>query len=431
MRNVKMTVLIGESFDRMSEILFRPFSMKKWMRLLLISILAGMLFGSGGSGGGNNSQPSHTEPVIARAKDAKSADAKRTEEKASTSGTPQNPQAARRVVITVVSIAAVVIALLVFLIVFMTWVGARFKFVWLNAVINNTDAIIEPYSRHKREANSFFRLSLLLIVAFFAMLAYVIGLTIYGLAANGAFYRGFNWTAASALTIFLVPALSGVILLIIFFIFSFFADHFLVPIMAFEGCNVSDGLKKMWGIIGRNRRDFAMFTTIFLLLNIVAGTAAGILALFLLLIMMIVAAAIFGIPFLILWGVFKAKLIFTIYAIVAGIPFVITVLIAMLLTLLPLAVFFRAFSLKYLLSLDVGYGPDTITMYSSRKAERLSGRMPVIASIAVIFLLGSALILGLLASIAIPNFVRARQVALKKNAAMSRSVPAQTQNQKA
>lgn len=421
MRTVKMTALIGESFDRTVEILFKPFSMKKWLKFTLIALLAGMLFGGNGSGGGNNnSTKKDTGKTVSQAQKAAGTE----EDKAASTPakTPLSPEAARRNATIALTVVAVFVTFLVFFIVFMTWVGARFKFVWLNAIINNTGAITEPYSRHRRQGNSFFRLSIILVIVFFLALGLLIGTIVYGMISCGAFQKGFEWAPAVALKIFLAPALTGIIFLILFFIFAFLMDHFVVPIMAFDECAVSQALKRLGGILGANWKDFLLFILVFFLLSIVAGVFAGLLALVAAIVLLIAAAVIFGLPFLLLWLAFKLKVIFIIYAIVAGIPYIFAAIITVIAMSLPFAVFFRVFSLKYLLNLGAGYGPESLEKYSARKAERVSGRAPIIISIIVVFLLVSVFVGSLLAAIAIPNLMRARQTALEKKAAQTKNI---------
>ena len=417
MRNVKMTALIGESFDRTLDILFRPFSTKKWLRLTLIALLAGMLLGVGGSSGGNNRNAANKETGKAVSKDLKTADAVESKAGSAPAGSSTGPEAARRNSIIVAVIAITIIAFIIFSIffaVFMTWVGARFKFVWLNAVINNTDAIIEPYSRHRREGNSFFRLSLVVFIALLMAIILFIGIVIYGMINCGVFQKGFEWTPIVALKIFLAPALTGIIFLIALSIFGFLADHFVVPIMAFDECTAMQALKKLRAILDSNWKDFALFTLVFFLLSIVAGMFAGILAILAIIVLSIAAAVIFGLPFLLLWLALKAKTIFIIYAIAAGIPFIFAVIALLLVISLPFAVFFRIFSLKYLLNIGALYGSDSLQKYSAKKAVRLSGRVPVITGIITVFLLISTLVCGLLAAIVIPNLISAREGALEK-----------------
>lgn len=423
MRNIKMTVLIGESFDRMIEMLFRPFSMKKWMKLTIVALLAGMLLGTNGMGGGNNNnnQTVKKESAVST-QEAKTA-ALEKGNAAKESGSPaQSPEEARRNGIIVLSVVLGIMAIILLFIIFMTWIGARFKFVWLNAVIKNTDSIIEPYSRLKAQGNSFFRLSLCLLAAFILGIVLVVGSIIYGLVSNGVFQHGFAWTFKVAMSIFLAPVLGGIVSLLGFFIFAFLVEHFVVSIMAFDEISSSQALKRLGSILRQNWKDVTLFLLVVLLLSIMAGTVAVFLALFIILALLIAAVVIFGVPFLIFGLWLKLKLAFIIYAIVTGIPFIAFCLMAVLAASLPFALFFRILTLKYLISLNVGYGADSLEKYSAKKADHLSRRMPVVISIVVVFLLMFTFIVGLLAAIAVPNFIKARQNAMAKKAGTSVAV---------
>ncbi len=352
MRKVKMSILIGESFDRMVEMLFRPFSAKKWFRLTLIALLAGMLFGANGSGGGGGNSSNAPKETKAVSVDHAKTQAQAGEASSTTEKPAQSPEDARRALTIAIAVISVFAILGLAFIIFMTWIGARFKFVWFNAVVNNTTAIKEPFSAYKKEGNSFFRLSILLFLIFVLMIILVAAFIIYAMIYHGAFQQGFKWTPVAALKIFLAPGIAGIISLIAFFIFTFYVDHLLVPIMAMNRCAVLTGLGKLGSILGRNWKDVALFTLIFFVLSLVGGTLAGFAALIVFLVLVLAGALIFGLPYLILGMLLKLKYAFIAYSIAVGVPFLCLAVMTLLAVSLPLAVFFRAFSIKYLLSLD-------------------------------------------------------------------------------
>ena len=419
MRNVKMTALIGDSFNGMLEILFRPFSANKWARLILISVLAGMLFGGNFNYSQNNSESrKNTETVTA----AQSKEAGKPVSKEQTAETAQNNVISRDMmaVASAVTVAAVVIMAL--LIIFMTWIGARFKFVWLNAVVNNTASVMEPFSRHRREGNSFFKLSLSLLVILVLVLAIIAGVTVYELVLHGAFKQGFDWLSGPAPKIIIIPALTAALFFIAFFIFAFLLEHFVVPIMAFDECAVSQALNKLGYIVRSNWKDMILFMLVFFGLSVVAEVITWLFGVLVVIGLLLAAALIFGLPFLLLWLILKAKIVFVVYAIIAFIPFSLFALTAILAASLPAAAFFRIFSVKYLLSLGAGYGPDSLERYSSKRAERIASRIPIVMGIIAMVVFTFIVLAGLLAAITIPNFIRARNFALEKKAAAAESV---------
>ena len=64
MQNVAIGTVIQKSFERTIFILFKPFSMKKWLLLLLIASLAGSLGGGSGNFGGSGSSSREKEAEV-------------------------------------------------------------------------------------------------------------------------------------------------------------------------------------------------------------------------------------------------------------------------------------------------------------------------------------------------------------------------------
>ena len=167
MREVKMTALIGRSFDWTRTVLFRPFSVKKWLALILIAWLAGAL--SSGNGGGNGGgRGAGSSPQQAGQTAVQPQAEVETPPPAPQKAAPVSPEdvlkSAAAFVKTPVG-AATVAAVLAFgllFILFWTWLSCRFKFIWFDAVMRNSGAISEPYRRFKDQANSLFKAKIVL-----------------------------------------------------------------------------------------------------------------------------------------------------------------------------------------------------------------------------------------------------------------------------
>lgn len=410
MRTIKLSAIIGKSIEGTTAILFRPFSSKKWLRLLLIAFLAGALGGGGGNGGGGggSNQPTQQKKEISQT-------AAQNRQQPAAPATEEAPASKPPIAVIVILISLAVI-LIFGIIILTTWLGSRFRFIWFNAVVNNTTAMREPYSRHKDEAKSLFKFSIILFFGFMIYAA-IIGAGIwYSLLSHGAFKPGFIWSVSAGLQIFLLPAILLVVVVIGLAILSYIIDHFIVPIMALEGLRITKAFKKLGPIFRSYRKDIFLFTLVFLLLSIAGGAIAMALIILLFIALILAALITFGIPFLIIWLLLKAKLVFVIYAIAAGIPFAVLGLILLLAVSLPFAVFFRLFSINYLISLDCGYTQDSLSAYASRKAERISGKAPIVLGIVSLFLIIFVFFAGLFAAIAIPNFIKARDAARQKQA---------------
>ncbi|MFA6610738.1 MAG: hypothetical protein WCT15_07830, partial [Candidatus Omnitrophota bacterium] len=221
------------------------------------------------------------------------------------------------------------------------------------------------------------------------------------------------------LKIFLLPAVSIVAVTGAIMILSVVIDNFIVPMMALDGIGIMAALKQFGAIFSANRGDIALFLLVLLGLGIVLGAGQTAVVFLALIAIVLIGLIVFGIPFVAIVLIIKSKIAFAIYAIVAAIPFIMAAVIALAATALPFAVFFRSFSLYYLISLNSGYTESSLAAYALKKAERVKGKAPIVLAITFLFIIGLVAIIGLLAAIAIPNFIKARENAIKKKAAVS------------
>jgi len=331
----------------------------------------------------------------------------------------------------VVMIAVIVGAVLGFLLLFIiltTWIGSRFRFVWLNAVANNSTSITEPYYRHSHEANSLFKFYLGIFFAYLLFIALDIGWAVFNMYASGAFVKGFAWSLPAGLKMFLLPAVLGIAVTIGIIILSVIVENLIVPMMALDRIRVMAALKQFGSIFSANRGDITVFILVLLGLGIILGAAQTAVVFLALLILVLIALVVFGVPFVLIGLIMKAKMAFVVYAVVAAVPFGIAAIIALAASGLPFAVFFRSFSLYYLISLNSGYTEASLDAYAIRKAEQVKGKAPIILAISIIFIIGLVAIIGLLAAIAIPNFIKARENAIKNKEAASAAQASRSMN---
>jgi hypothetical protein len=136
----------GEAFELMKRILFQPFDLKKWLVIGFAAWLANL----GGGGGGFNYPDNRRE------------NAQKLHE---TIG--QIPQP---ILITGICI---LVCLVLLLIVLLTWLRARGRFIFVDCIVRNRAAIVEPWKEFRAEGNSFFLFSLVVVLA-------LIGLAIVG-----------------------------------------------------------------------------------------------------------------------------------------------------------------------------------------------------------------------------------------------------------
>ena len=372
MRQVEMTKLMGYAYERAVLMLFKPFAPKKWLWLLLIVLLScpssfqGNFSGNFADFDRGEEASAPQGPGAAREEgmvlDTYTGQYVREQETAEyvdepiVAGDPAAEFISGQpswVLIT----AGICTVLILALIVLFTWLAARFKFVWFNAVVTDTTAIKEPFARYRTPGNSLFQFYLIMTVASLVLLAALAFWGYQTLVAIGAFGEGFKWSFALVLKYFGWIPVFLIVTAVLSAIVFVFIEHFVVTIMALEQVPFMAGVRKFAAVYRQNTKDCWIYILVLTGLGIVAGVVAGIAAFILALGLMLVGGAVFGFAFLLLGVLLKAKWLFAIVSVAAGIPFGIVAVLLLLCVGLPFHLFFRAFSLYFLTSLDCGYAP--------------------------------------------------------------------------
>ncbi len=378
MREIKFTELITKSVDRTGLILFKPFSAKKWLKLLLIAFLAGALPGGGlGSGGGRDSEkkaqasPSivQTQTVsnetVSAASDIPADHSKQSKDKADEM---IEAVAAKVMSLPPALMAAVIIGavlLFVALIVLMMWLGSRFRFVWLEAMVGNSDAIREPFHRYKKEGDSLFKVWLAVGAGSLIFIGILIAWVVVTLISVNFFKGGEVAKTGGAITSLIVAFVIFFVAMIALSIWSVVVDHFVTVIMTADRLTFRPAWQKFWGIYQENKKDLWLYLLVAIGLGIVVSIAEGVIFFLALIVFLLAGLLVFGLLYLI-FALLQAKMLFWSVAFVLAFPAGLAALVVLGAAGLPFAVFFRNFSLYYLSSLNCGYAPLTLSNSKER-----------------------------------------------------------------
>ncbi len=199
---------LSRAFERMSRILLRPFDLVKWLVLGFSAWLANLA--NGGAGGRPSWRMNANKvnyPEIA-------------------SGLERSWQRLVEHAIWIPLIllgAAVVLAVLILLL----WLSSRAKFIFLDNVVHDRAAIVEPWGRFRRLGNSLFLWRLGFTAAFLAATLLVVAAVLVPAAATspGAALRGLSIAAivAAVLVMICFAVVAAYVLL--------FLENFVIPIM--------------------------------------------------------------------------------------------------------------------------------------------------------------------------------------------------------
>lgn len=419
MRRIKMSEVISRSVDRSAAILFKPFQLKKWLILSFIALFAGTLsFGSinGGSGGRSSSPKSQkeTQSQAPQSQPSQAGTEETSQAKSETDETGTGPFSENNIIFWIFIATIICLVSSVFILT-LFWLSAHYSFIWFNAIAANDASIIGPFHKHRAQGRSLFKAFLGYMAIFLSAAALMVLWGVLIAVKAGVFQPGFTWSVPIFFRLFWMP-LTGILLVIIASVFiSTAIMNFTVMIMALDKTPFLKAFGKTLRFFKDNPMDIALFYLVIFLLWVACSAMVMVIALILLLAFVLAGALLAGIGYLTFMVLLKLKIIFVAYCIIIGLPWFATLFVAIICAELPLAVFLRSFSIEYLCSFEGGYTYEMLDRYAQ---ERSTDRSKTIVILPVIFmsLLSFVLVVGLLAAIAIPNFIKARDNA---NAALA------------
>jgi hypothetical protein len=300
-REISVAEPIAPAYERVKQMLFKPFDIGKWFTIGFCAWLAGLgesgghagFNGSNGFNGGNNQPVQQLRHIY---------------------------HAARDYVMDnlgwILPLAVAVVVLGLALWVLTLWLSSRGKFMFLHCVALDKAEIEGPWSHHANAANSlfWFRLVLCLIgMVLMLPLLVCIAITILQMARQGeADFAGVMTAVFLGLAFILVSLVFGLI-------HKFMVD-FVVPIMFLRGGSCVAAWLEFYELFSANVWRFALY----ILFQIVLGMAIGAIVLLVILLTCCIAGCLLLLPF------------------IGTVAF------------LPIPVFKRAYSLYYLAQ----YGPQ-------------------------------------------------------------------------
>ncbi len=133
-RKIEVFAPFGAAFDLTKLILFQPFDIRKWLAIGFAAFLA-MLGGSGG-GNGFNFNPGKGDWNFR-------------------STTRDGMGFGEGIPAWLIPLLIFGVLLVIALIILFAWVGSRGRFMFMDCIVRNRGAIVEPWNEFKREGNSF------------------------------------------------------------------------------------------------------------------------------------------------------------------------------------------------------------------------------------------------------------------------------------
>ena len=228
----------GEAFDLMKKILFQPFELKKWLVIGFAAWLANL--GAGGGGIGNFNYPDNRREGAEKFNEA----------------IGQIPQP---VLITGI---CVLICVVLLLIVLFAWLRARGRFIFVDCVVRNRAAIVEPWKEFRADGNSFFLFSLLAVLVVIAVIV-IAGLVLIVpfIPWHGQAQPGVAFSIGFSLFVFVAVCLAFVWALV---------SQLMIPIMYRQRCPARLAFAQVVDLVSSHPGPILLYVLFLLLLTVAA-----------------------------------------------------------------------------------------------------------------------------------------------------------------
>lgn len=251
---------ISLAFERVRDVLFRPFDIERWFTIGFCAWLAQLgEAGGNGSGGGNNRGYGGGGPSDA------------WDELRDAFESVRDYVSANAHWLIPVAIAAVMIFLLVSLLI--VWLSSRGRFMFLHCVAQNKSEVKVPWRLYEVHAYSLFLFRLVLAVIGLVLFGGMIAAGVFlAISAAGSGLQGVSLLGIIALaTVFVLMA-------IVFGVIAKFTKDFVVPIMYLHSMRCTEAWRVLLALVSANKGRFFVYLLFQIVMSIAIGVCVMMLA---------------------------------------------------------------------------------------------------------------------------------------------------------
>jgi hypothetical protein len=232
-RKIEILTPFNQAIELTRLILFRPFDMTKWLVIGFAAFLSGWFNSGGGSINPWGFRNWNTSNLQAPTFQFRSFNVDHAG------------------LILLITIAVCVVVFLAFLIVWL-WIVARGRFIFIDCLVRNRAAIVEPWREFGQEGNRFFGFLIVLMLVSLVLFALFGGL-IFGLLV---LWRNYHDSNAPALFV-LVPI--AVFSWVAFAVVVNLITYFMPPVMYTRRCSPVDAARAILQLIFEDPAPFILF----------------------------------------------------------------------------------------------------------------------------------------------------------------------------
>jgi len=349
MKKYSFRQIIGLSFKRTALVLFKPYSLKKWIMLLAIIYLAGYLAGTNLNFNlGKGKQKIEIAQQRIAAKKTNIAEGEQTpvgKIKAAVDILRKNIPF-MLVLILILALAGIIIPLWLF-------IKALFHFIFIESLVRNDASVKIPFHRNKSLGKSYFCWNIIFGTVVALLVLGTLGFPVYLLFKAGAFSDISSFDIKSTFSNVSPYLVVLVLFSIIALIIRVFVTDFVTVMMYYK----QTGIKKAWAdfiaLSKANAGSVILYLLVKLGLSILSIFAFLILLLISILFLLVAGGGLALMGWLItVITPAAAKPVMTIILLVLGVPLYAFLFLVTYTFFIPLPVFFRLFSMYFLASIE-------------------------------------------------------------------------------
>jgi hypothetical protein len=267
-----VTKAFSPAIEHTANVLFRPFVFKKWLGLGFVALLAGS---GGGGGGGGNSGGSWPGPD---------------------ESWPKDPASAGHLVqqwfISHIVLIVLGALLLIGISILFAWLSSVMKLVYVDQITRSSGAVKEPFARLKGLGTSFFLFGICFGLISLLALGTLVGLPL------AAVFVGHMGTAAVVIAV-IWAILVGIACVVVMGAASVFADDFVLPTMYVRNVRVLEAWRIILPVLKANAGQSVLYLLLLIVIGIVTGIGAVLIALAMLLVFALPGVALGAIGYII------------------------------------------------------------------------------------------------------------------------------------
>jgi len=341
MNGISFKETIGLSWRNTIEVLFKPYSLKKWIFLFIIIALAGNL------GGMNLNLDLNLGPEQQfQASGRQALDLIR-----------QSMDILKGSPLFLGLLGGAVLASLLALFIWL-FVRAVFQFVLVEALARNDASVKAPFNRNRRLGRSYFYWNIIFGSASTILLGGIVAAPVYILYKAGVFTYPSRLNSGGLIGTVVLSVLALVPALLLIVLVNTFSEDFVTVVMYSRG----ERVKKAWGtflsLFSRRKGLFFLYLIVKFLLAIVCMIAAILILLLCAIILLLVLLA-GGLLASLIYSMIPqdARLAAAIILLVTTAPLLVFISLAVASFIVPIPVFLRFFAIYFLKGLDDSLDP--------------------------------------------------------------------------